>query len=348
MGRRCVWLALPAAVALTAACGAGGSDDGTITLSVADWLPPQHVAVIEGTQPWMDRVTELTDGQVTFDYYPSEQLGAAADLLQLTRSGVADIAMINAPYTPELLQLSSVGGLPGLTETACESSWGFYAASRPGSAIYEHEYKEVGLHPLLPQGTPAYELMTTDRPVSHPDDASGLTLAVSGGAISSVAEALGSAPVSMGTPSRYEGLQRGTVNGTLLGMSTVMTYSLEEVIDYSTAGASLGGSVAPYAMSIDTWDSLPADVQDAFTQASEESIERYCQAMDEQTTAGREAMEQAGVTIHDLSDDEKGEFAEATAQTREAWITEELPEEKREYGEKVIEEYLEGAERLGP
>jgi TRAP-type C4-dicarboxylate transport system substrate-binding protein len=40
----------------------------------------------------MQEVTRATNNAVTFEYYPSEQLGKAKDLLALTASGVAGVA----------------------------------------------------------------------------------------------------------------------------------------------------------------------------------------------------------------------------------------------------------------
>jgi len=51
-----------------AGCGAsGGSGDGdTITLRAATGLSDQHAWWEASMVPWMDRVEELTDGQVEF------------------------------------------------------------------------------------------------------------------------------------------------------------------------------------------------------------------------------------------------------------------------------------------
>ncbi len=82
----------------------GAQAQTKITLRVADSFPTGHYIVDYATKFWMDSVTKATNGQVTFEYYPSEQLGKAKDMLALTQSGVTDIAYV-APslqpwYTP--------------------------------------------------------------------------------------------------------------------------------------------------------------------------------------------------------------------------------------------------------
>ncbi len=324
--------------------GDGGSDSvGTITLKVADWLPEDHLVVREGTQPWMDRVTELTDGKVKFDYYPAEQLGPAADLFKLTLSGVTDIGFVNPAYVPENLSLSSVSGLPGLAATSCQNSVAFQHLIEPGSTVYEHEFEPEGLHPLLVSATAGYEVMTSGTPVTGPDDLEGLTVALSGGAMARMAELLNAAPVSMSAPDRYDAMRKGTIDATILGYATAPTYSLQEVVKYGTVGANLGSSASAYSISTKTWDGLPTDVQDAMTQASDEITLRLCKALDASTEDAEQTMIDAGVEVHELTDDEKESFADAVAPVAEAWIDEDLPADKREFGQDAIDDYVAGA-----
>lgn len=72
----------------TACNGAEAGIDGDkeksseqITLKFAVSQPETHTMHTETFKPFMEKVEELTDGQVTFEYYPAEQLGKAADLL---------------------------------------------------------------------------------------------------------------------------------------------------------------------------------------------------------------------------------------------------------------------------
>src|SRR5699024_7022742 len=72
--------------------------EGTITLKVASFVTEKSFVHRVAVEPWMSRVTELTDGQVVFDLYPAEQLGKAGDTLNLTRDNVADIGVTDLAY----------------------------------------------------------------------------------------------------------------------------------------------------------------------------------------------------------------------------------------------------------
>src|SRR3546814_16871736 len=74
---------------------------------LAGFLTPKHPLAVSGERYFMDQVTKLTDGKITFEYYPAGQLGKAADLLTRTTSGTADIGMISPAYIPD--QLPKIG-----------------------------------------------------------------------------------------------------------------------------------------------------------------------------------------------------------------------------------------------
>ena len=55
-----------------------------IKLRVADWFPKGHYLVKLVLEPWMEEVQKRTNGAVTFEHYPAQQLGKAADMLKLS------------------------------------------------------------------------------------------------------------------------------------------------------------------------------------------------------------------------------------------------------------------------
>src|SRR3990167_6394737 len=58
-----------------------------LVLRVADQFPQGHFLPRYGIKPWMEQVTKASNGEVQFEYYPSEQLGKAKDLLSLVQTG---------------------------------------------------------------------------------------------------------------------------------------------------------------------------------------------------------------------------------------------------------------------
>ncbi|WP_449375068.1 hypothetical protein [Bosea thiooxidans] len=93
----------------------------TRKLRVANSFPAGHYLVKLIIQPWMAEVTKRTNGGITFDYFPSQQIGKAADMLKPTQSGVVDIGYVAPAYVSDKMVASEVAMLPGGFTTACRA-----------------------------------------------------------------------------------------------------------------------------------------------------------------------------------------------------------------------------------
>ncbi len=120
-----------------------------ITLRLAESLPAGHVIHELVAKPFMELVTKATNGQVTFQHYPAEQLGKAKDMAQLTVAGVADVSYIVPSYSSEKYPLTAVAELPGIFDTECQGSLAFYKISHNGGIL---ETKEFGPNQLAAAG----------------------------------------------------------------------------------------------------------------------------------------------------------------------------------------------------
>src|SRR5690625_6880846 len=79
-------------VSVMAACSSGdGSDDGSITLQLGHELP-ENTPASEAIEEMAESVAEKTDGRVTFEVFPNDQLGNASELLEQMNLGTTDAA----------------------------------------------------------------------------------------------------------------------------------------------------------------------------------------------------------------------------------------------------------------
>src|SRR5947208_12415937 len=108
-------IVLAAALVAATACPAAAQEK--IVLRLAESLPQGHVIHELVAKPFMELVTKATNGQVTFQHYPAEQLGKAKDMAQLTVAGVADVSYIVPSYSSDKYPLTAVAELPGIFDT---------------------------------------------------------------------------------------------------------------------------------------------------------------------------------------------------------------------------------------
>lgn len=312
-----------ATVPLVSACGSGvaqsRSSEAEYTFKVADSYPVGHPISEAGAEYFMERVTELTDGRVRFDYFPAEQMGAAEDLADLVQSGVVEIAMVGPAYEPSKLPLSGVGDLPALVETSEEGSLAVGRLMREGGVLYREEYAPNDIRPLVVGLLTAYEALTVDAPARVPEDMQGLQLRSAGGSFDLTVEAIGATPVALPTTDMYEALSRGTVDGAALAPMSAAPYNMEEVVGHATVDAQLGNFTVTYSISERIWEQLPDDIQGALLEAGTDASRNLSAAIDRENEAARQQMEEGGVRFYDLSTQERRQWRDAIRPVQDQW-----------------------------
>ena len=152
-----------AALMFAATAGAGSAQE-KITLRLVDSLPNGHVIHELVGKPFSELVTKLTNGQVTFQHFPAEQLGKAKDMAQLTAVGVADVSYIVPSYSSDKFPLTAVAELPGIFDSECQGSLAFYKVSHNGGILETKEFAPNQLRPLVTLALPAYQIqLATSR-----------------------------------------------------------------------------------------------------------------------------------------------------------------------------------------
>ena len=63
-----------------------------MTLRLYQFLPEQAAVPRDVLIPWMERITEASDGRIDFEHYPAMQLGGRPpELFDLAADSVADV-----------------------------------------------------------------------------------------------------------------------------------------------------------------------------------------------------------------------------------------------------------------
>lgn len=291
--RRRVASSTAAALLLAAAAQAQAQQ---VKLRVADSFPTTHWLSVNVTKYMMERLTEMTDKAVTFEYYPAEQLGKAKDLLALAGSGVADIAYVAPAFVGDRMPLSAVGELPlpTVAESSCSATLAYWNIAKPGGVLDRREFAPNGVRLLFTVVLPPYQMVTTKEFASVSDFA-GMKIRTSGAPKELALRTLQAIPVQIPSPEINEAMARGTVDGALLPLASVPSYGLDSIAKYFTVGENFGSFVANYVISERRWKTLPPKVQQAMTQLGEELSRRGCEVADREEHDNVKKLEKAGV-----------------------------------------------------
>jgi TRAP-type C4-dicarboxylate transport system substrate-binding protein len=290
----------------------------SLELKVADSFPAGHYLVRLLLKPWMDDVTKRTNGAVTFTYYPNQQIGKAADMLRLTQSSVIDIGYIAPSYASDKMPLSEVAQLPEEFQTSCQGTLAYWKSAREG-VLAKQEYAPNKIRLLMEVVLPPYQVFTVKQKIESMKDIGGLKLRTTGGAQDLTVRALEAVPVRMSAPDAYESLSRGTMDGLLFPMESVISYGLDKLVKHATDGVSFGSFIVAFSINQSVWDRLPDDVKKAMDAASEAIEPQACAEVDKEQEGTRKHMQESGISFEAIPDATREQMKEKLKGVGKEW-----------------------------
>ncbi|WP_339635944.1 TRAP transporter substrate-binding protein DctP [uncultured Sneathiella sp.] len=292
--------------------------DDAIKLRFAHSFPTSHFIQKQAIEPWMADVTKLTDGKVTFDHFPAQQLGKSKDMLALTQNGVTDIGYVGVSYVSDKMPLSGVAQLPGSFATSCQGTNAYWTVSNE-DPIKTQDFGDNKVRLLFSFVLEPYQIYTAKKKVTNAADAEGLKLRSTGGAMDIFARKIGAVPVRMTATETRESLSRGTLDGLIFPNQSVISYDLVPLLKYGTRGGNFGSFIVTFVINEDVWGKLPADVQSAMTSASESMVQTMCKNIDEGVGKAIAEMEKAGIEYYTLSKSDSESFAKHSDEVAAEW-----------------------------
>lgn len=305
--------------ALTAALASGAAQAQEVTLRLADSFPVGHYIVESQVKPFMAEVTRATDGRVKFEHYPAEQLGKAKDILSLTLSGVADIGYIAPGFVSDKLPLGVVAELPEAFKTACEGTNAFWKIAREGGALDKAEFAPAGVKALFVLVLAPYQLYLTKGEITSVAALSGKKVRTTGGAKEIALRKLGAVPVQIPSPEVREAAARGTIDGFLFPLSSLMPYDVARQAASGTVGENFGSFVVTYMISRRKWATLPEDVRKTMEEVGDRITRAGCEATDRIENEDVPKVKAVGLKLMSLPDAEHAKIKAAMQEVSADW-----------------------------
>jgi TRAP-type C4-dicarboxylate transport system substrate-binding protein len=140
--------------------------------------------------------------------------------------------------------------------------------------------------------------LISTRPVNTLDDWDGLLVQAISPVIASMIEALGgSAVTGVSYTESYSMLEKGTVDAVITAPAAMRIFALPDVADYMTA-AYMTPAVHGFSINLDTWNSLPDDIQDILAEEAKKYSDMIDQFVADEWITDHQAIEDAGVEIY--------------------------------------------------
>jgi len=306
-------------------CGADSSGENSeekITLKVGSYGADDSIYHELAVKPWMNKVEELTDNQVDFDFYPSEQLGDIEDLLELTQDNVADIGSIGVNnYADELPYSDMIGGLPGLYENAEEGVIAYRELLNNNPEIEETDYSDNGVKFLLGYVMAPYEIYSTDKEVRTPEDLKGVKVQATGKKRNDLLSFMEASPTSITFADSYEAMERGVVNATLYSANPIQTSGVSELVKHHLP-VGLGSTIISLTINEDVWDDLPDNIKEAMDEAADEVTKSLGENFDEEEDNNLKELIDDGLETVELSEEEEEQWHKFKEDFNKKWFEE--------------------------
>jgi len=263
--------------------GNGDSTDNegfnNVELRVASSFPSDLYLRQLGMVPYCEQVTEQTNGQVTFSFFPGGQLGTADSMLDIVKSGAADIVYAGPSYMSDQLPLSTVATLPGTYQSAIEGSEAYWEITNEylyGEELQDHNVRPLVSHTLVPHR------LVTDTEIQSMSDMEGLSVRSGGGGQSLTVDALGASPVEMDGADVISSMESGVINSAIFTIPSIPSYDLDVYLDYCTTNTMMSGWSGMFLISDETYNRLNTATQDVFDTVGEEFIPQFGTSLDEE------------------------------------------------------------------
>ena len=214
-----------------------------------------------------DRITERTDGKVTFVNYFSGSLFGANDTMDQLGAGMADFSDVTLtnfkdqfPYTQQVLSY------PFLPFTSMAQAADIINQVVFSNDLFLDEFHAVNIHPIIFNAVWGTTLaMAQDVPVSTPESVKGLKLGTDDPNLSRFLNDVGATPTFVIPPDYYSSITGGVVDGVINGMNVINIFGgLEPSKHVYMFENSASTSARCIAANLDTWNDMDETLKAIF------------------------------------------------------------------------------------
>lgn len=291
------------------------SDDTPITLKVSfaeSQGDPKYDAIVA----FKDYVEEKSNGSITIELYPGNELGSNADVCESISKG-SNIVLSTAG--------DSLGdyGEPNFTAVGI-----FYTFQTPEevnkftqSELYARmcdKVAENGITVLSMNWVTTPRQIISTKPLNGYDDLKNLLVRVPASTYATFFSAAGASPVTMTFSEVYSGLSSGIVQAVEAPLATLYSYSIHEVAK-NLALSNHCLAPALLCMSTDIFNSLSESQRQILVDGSVHAGDIYTQSCADTTADYRAKMEEAGVVFTEWSEEDIAKMTEAAQEVYAAY-----------------------------
>ncbi|WP_138469005.1 TRAP transporter substrate-binding protein [Poseidonocella sp. HB161398] len=261
-------------------------------------------------QKFKEEVESLTDGALTVDIFPAQQLGGAAENVQAVKLGAVEIIWVGSAYlsrtVPDLAAVSMPFQFSGRDEA-------FATVDGPIGAAIDAKLAGEGMKSLGYMELGFRQLTNNVRPVESVEDIEGLKIRLQPNETHMATfRALGANPVAMDVKELYSAMEQGVIDGQENPFAIIDVAGYAEVQKYVSNTNHFFDFIS-VVTNQDKFDALSPEFQEAVTTAMADAVAFQRQLAAEQDAAALDKLVADGMTYSEVSPDFAAALRAATA-----------------------------------
>ncbi len=250
-----------------------------------------------------DKVTERTNGEIKFRYYPAKSLFKPKEQWDALKQGALDMSVLPLDYASGKVPQLSITLMP-CTVTSVQQ--GIDWRNKPIGKKVEAVMQQNGVRNLVWAWFDG-GIGSKVKQIKLPEDLKGTKLRAAGKKFELMMGEAGASIISMPSSETYHALSTGVLDTMLTSSASFVSYRLYEVLKYINIPRdhSIWYMAENLIISEKTWNKLTPEQQKIFLEVAEWMhqnwiVENFKPLVDEMITAFTEA----GVEIHYMTEEE--------------------------------------------
>jgi TRAP-type transport system periplasmic protein len=273
------------------------------------WGMPASVWQSKVISRFIDNVKIKTSERIVITPYFDQTLFPPKEQVNAIKSGLADVGIFYTINNPGEFPVTDLISLPFLFQNSKQSLGAFDKLYAEGLMP---EYTGKGFKTMGFANMGWLNVMTKSKDIDSFSKLKGLKMYSPNPTSTQALILLGATPVMLSSMDIYMSIDRGVIDGAVLGTGFFAAMKTYEVA-HSILNQPLSGLVVFTAMNQKTWDSLPADLQQTMIQCYKEFGDDWNKAVDD-NELGRDIqlLKDKGVVFQTISPDDLTRAKQAT------------------------------------
>jgi len=277
------------------------------------------------TQTAANRFNAKFEGKYELTIHPGGALLGMAETLDGVRTGAVEISQ----YPPGVFSNTDVRFTSAELPFLYNNIEANIAACDELLPVYSEFMEEKFNQKALALWTATSLDLISKKPIRTLEDWKGLQVQAINPPCAAVITAFGGAAVSIDFPDAYSSLSKGVVDAGMYATTQMVEYNMYEVADYCVPVYMVPTFIVA-AINLDTWKSLPKDVQDALLEEHQQMAHDLNALYEVLVTTNPDTLASHGVDIYILPEAERERWRQAI----QPWVDKQM-DAMGDFGKKI-------------